>query len=156
VEGRRVGGRGGAPRGRDPRDRAGRRVGAGGDRPARGALVSGVVASRYRLIETLGGGGTSVVHRAEVAGGLLPGVAVKQLRPQFTWDAMLRRRFLREAELARTLDSPCVVRVIDSGEDDGVPFLVMELMRGDTLRRRLERERRLPEDDARSIFLALG
>jgi serine/threonine-protein kinase len=117
--------------------------------------VSGRVAGRYTLVETLGGGGTSVVHRAAVDGGQ-PDVAIKQLRPQFAADPMLRRRFLREAELARTLDSPHIVPILDAGEDQGVPFLVMELMRGETLRRRLERERRLPEDVARGILFGLG
>ena len=112
------------------------------------------VAGRYTLVETLGGGGTSVVHRAEVAGG--PDVAVKELRPQFAADQTLRRRFLREAELARMLDNPSIVRVLDAGEDQGMPFLVLELMRGETLRRRLEREHRLPKDVARSIFHSLG
>ncbi len=63
---------------------------------ARGEAVNRRIAGRYLLVETLGGGGTSVVHRAEVGGGL-PDVAVKQLRPQFAADPMLRRRFLREA-----------------------------------------------------------
>jgi serine/threonine protein kinase len=111
--------------------------------------------SRYTLVETLGGGGTSVVHRAQVAGGL-PDVALKQLRPQFAADPTLCRRFLREADLARRLDHPGIVRVLDAGEEGGMPFLVTELMQGETLRARLEREERLAPDEAVPIFTSLA
>ncbi len=62
-----------------------------------------LVAGRYRIVEPIGGGGTSLVFRAETVGGG-PDVAIKQLRPQFAADPSLRRRFLREAELSRQLD----------------------------------------------------
>jgi len=63
---------------------------------------------------------------------------------------------LREAELARTLASPAIVRVFDAGEDDGAPFLVLELMRGETLRGWLAQVGRLPEEAARAIFHSLA
>ena len=90
-----------------------------------------------------------------MAGGL-PDVAVKELRPQFAADPSLRRSFLREAELARTLDHPGVVRVLDTGEEAGVPFMVMELARGRTLRQQLDQDGRLEYERARSIFNGLA
>ena len=117
--------------------------------------MRGLVGGRYRLVETLGGGGTSIVFRAAQGGGL-PDVAIKQLRPQFAADPTLRRRFLREAELARTLDHPGIVRVLDAGEDGDVPFLVLELLHGETLHARLQRERSLLPVAAWPIFIALA
>jgi hypothetical protein len=117
--------------------------------------VTDIVANRYQLVAPLGGGGTSLVFRARpLAGGAE--VALKLLRPQFAVDPSLRRRFAREAELARGLAHACIVRVLDAGEHDGTPFLTMELMDGETLRQRLERERRLPLAAARSICIALA
>ena len=114
-----------------------------------------VLAGRYRIVEPIGGGGTSLVFRAEVVGGG-PDVAIKQLRPQFAADPSLRRRFLREAELSRQLDHPFVVRLLDTGEDAGVPFVVLELVRGETLRQRLDRDGKLPFGEARSTFIQLA
>jgi hypothetical protein len=111
-----------------------------------------VVAGRYRIIEALGGGGTALVHRAAVAGGG-PDVAIKELRPQFAADPTVRRRFLREAELSRQLDHPGIVRLLDAGEEDGVPFIVMDLVKGETLRQVIDREGKLPFGYARSLFI---
>ena len=111
-----------------------------------------VVAGRYRIVATLGGGGTALVHRAEVVGGGAD-VAIKELRPQFAADPALRRRFLREAELARPLDYPGIVRLLDDGEDGGIPFIVMELVKGETLRQFLDRDGKLAFGYARSLFI---
>jgi len=117
--------------------------------------VSRLVAGRYRIIEPLGGGGTSLVHRAAALDGG-PDVAIKMLRPQFASDPVVRRRFLREADLARKLAHPAIVGVIESGEEEGTPFLVMELMAGETLRARLQRDGKLAMDVAWPIFLNLA
>jgi len=114
-----------------------------------------IVAGRYRIVEALGGGGTSLVYRAEVEGGG-PDVAIKELRPQFAADPALRRRFLREVELSRRLNHPAIVRLLDAGEQGGVPFAILELVRGETLRQRLDREGKLALADARSLFIQIA
>jgi serine/threonine protein kinase len=114
-----------------------------------------VIAGRYRVVETLGGGGTALVHRAEVEGGGAD-VAIKELRPQFAADPALRRRFLREAELARELDHPAVVGLLDAGEDAGIPFMVLELVKGETLRQLLDRDGKLAFGYARSLFIDIA
>jgi hypothetical protein len=116
--------------------------------------VTGLLAGRYRIADPIGAGGTALVHRAVTDGG--QSVAVKQLRPQFAADPMLRRRFGREAELSRRLDHPGIVATLDAGEDGGVPFVVMELVRGETLRGRLDRDGRLALAQAQAIFSALA
>ncbi len=110
---------------------------------------------RYRIVAPLGGGGTSLVYRATPSDGG-PDVALKLLRPQFATDPALRRRFSREGELASALDHGCIVRVVERGEQDGAPFLVMELLEAETLRRRLDRETKLEPAAARSIVRALA
>ena len=96
-----------------------------------------LVAGRYQVLGELGGGGTSLVYSArDVTGG--PDVALKRLRPEFANNGSIKRRFVREAELTRRLDHPAIVRLLDVAEDEGAPLLVLELVRGRTLRQVLD------------------
>jgi serine/threonine-protein kinase len=76
---------------------------------------------RYRLERLLGEGALGLVYR-EVGG-----VAVKVLRPEWARDEIARARFLREAQLARRIQSRHVVPIIEVGEVEGVVYLVMPL-----------------------------
>jgi serine/threonine protein kinase len=114
-----------------------------------------VVAGRFELLAAIGSGGVAEVHRArDLRSGDL--VALKQLLPQLTADRAVSRRFVREAEAARALDHPGIVRVLEAGEADGRPYLAMELVDGEDLRRRLDREGHLPWPEARRIARALA
>jgi hypothetical protein len=117
--------------------------------------VSRLVAGRFELGSSLGSGGVAEVFRARdrVTGAE---VACKELLPQFAADRAVRRRFLHEAEVARRLDHPGIVPVLEAGEDGGRPYLVMELVEGQDLRRRLDREGPLPFEEARAIALAIA
>jgi hypothetical protein len=89
-----------------------------------------VVAGRYRLIETIGSGGTAAVWRAtDIETGA--DIALKVLRDGV--DPSLVERAQREAKVLEHLDHPNLVRVVDSGEDAGVPYLAMQLLEGETL-----------------------
>jgi serine/threonine protein kinase len=66
-------------------------------------------------------------------------VALKVIRPDLAASAEFRRRFLREARLAAAIEHEHIVTVYQVGEDRGVPFLAMQLLRGETLEDRLER-----------------
>ena len=114
-----------------------------------------LLAGRYLLGDQLGGGGTAVVYRARDEDTGRP-VAIKELRPQFASLGPARRRFLREAEIARSLDHPGLVPVLDSGEDGGRPFLVMELIEGETLRQLLARVGPLGPGLGRRIVMRLA
>jgi len=117
--------------------------------------VSRLVADRYEVLEPLGSGGVSEVHRArDRRTGEI--VALKELLPQFTADRALRARFLREAEVAGRLSHPGIVPVLDAGEPAGRPYLVMELVAGEDLRRRLDREGALPWPEAQRIALEVA
>ncbi len=100
------------------------------------------IAGRYRLDELLGKGGMGEVWRAEHL-TLHAGVAIKLIDPAATADPVALQRFMQEARAAAALQSPHVVRTTDFGIDDGVPFIAMELLQGESLQKRLEREKRL-------------
>jgi hypothetical protein len=109
---------------------------------------SGLLAGRYRLVERLGAGGMSVVWRGfdEVLGRQ---VAVKVLPPSTSTDPSFRRRLRAEAQAAARLTHPHITNVYDYGEAttvDGepVPYVVMELVDGESLAAILARVRMLP------------
>ncbi len=104
---------------------------------------------RYRIVEEIGRGGTSVVFRAEDLRHPRD-VAVKVLHPEVT-AVLSRERFLREIEFVASLTHPHILPLFDSGEADGLLFHVSPLLEGETLRDRLTRERMLPVDEALRI-----
>src|SRR5262245_51005490 len=116
---------------------------------------SSLLAGRYRLVDRLGAGGLSVVWRGcdEVLGRL---VAVKVLPPSTSADPSFRRRLRAEAQAAARLSHPNITNVYDYGEAttvDGepVPYVVMELIDGESLAAVLARVRKLPWQHAARI-----
>jgi len=91
-----------------------------------------LIAGRYELERELGRGGMAVVWLARDTELDRP-VAVKILAEHLAGDPEFRDRFLREARIAGRLAHPNLVRVFDVGEDDGLPFIVMEYVEGRTL-----------------------
>src|SRR5438132_4128840 len=94
-----------------------------------------VLGGRYELIEQCGAGGMAAVYRARDR-RLAREVAVKVPGPQYAQRPAFAERFRREAQAAAGLNHPNIVAVYDWGEDAdvGVHYLVMELMRGPSLR----------------------
>ena len=95
-----------------------------------------LIAGRYRIDALLGRGGMAEVYEG-YDDRLQRPVAVKVLRPDMAAREDVRNRFEFEARHAARLSHPNVVGVYDTGEDDGMPFLVMELLPGETLADRI-------------------
>ena len=93
---------------------------------------------RYRITGALGSGGMGAVYEAAHADSG-KAVALKVLARDLASDARCRARFLREAEAVSKIDHRSVVKIIDYGTDETVPFIVMQLLRGEDLGRRLSR-----------------
>jgi serine/threonine protein kinase len=98
--------------------------------------LSGRVVDSYRLVSRLGAGGTGQVYLAHDTKLDRP-VALKFLWPDLAADRDRIRRFRQEARAASSLNHPHIVVVHDFGELDGRPYIVTELIEGETLRRRL-------------------
>src|SRR5918997_4003643 len=102
-------------------------------------MNDGLVLDRYRLVERLATGGTAEVWRAHDEQLDRP-VAVKRLHPHLLPDEGSRKRLVAEARAAAGLSHPLVVGVYDVDATGESPALVMELVEGESLAARLERE----------------
>jgi serine/threonine-protein kinase len=109
-----------------------------------------LLGERYRLVRMLGSGGMGTVWEAEDQILGRP-VAVKVLSESLAAGERAVRRFEREARAAARLFGPHIAAVYDFGRSDGRPYIVMELVRGETLADRLEREGPLPPQEAARI-----
>jgi serine/threonine protein kinase len=91
----------------------------------------------YQIESLLGVGGMGIVYRA--SGPDNRPVAVKLIKEDYARDETFLRRFSREARIAQTVSNPHVVRVLDTGEHDGLPYLASVFIEGGSLEQRLER-----------------
>ena len=109
---------------------------------------------RYRVERELGHGGMAVVFLAEDLKHHRR-VAIKLLKPELS--AILgSERFLREIEIAATLQHPHILPLYDSGQAGGLLYYVMPFVEGESLRQRLAREQQLPLDAALQITREVG
>ena len=95
--------------------------------------IGRILGGRYRLEAVLGIGASAIVYRAEDA-TLERQVAIKILQPALAQDEAFLKRFRAEARAVAALNHPAILQVYDWGEEDGVPYLVTELLAGGTLR----------------------
>jgi hypothetical protein len=119
------------------------------------SAVPRTVDNKYRIEQLLGRGGMGAVYRARDM-RLDRLVALKVVRAELLGDPEARRRFRREAQIVARLQHPSIVAVFDYGTFvDGGAYLVMELVRGEDLRRVLQREGRLEPHRAVRILNAV-
>ena len=101
----------------------------------------------YRVLKVVGCGGMGVVFLAEDT-QLRRRVAIKAMKPEVAARPSARQRFLREAQAIAALEHDNVVTIHQVGEDNGIPFIAMQYLKGESLRSRLDREEKLTEEDA--------
>ena len=116
--------------------------------------LTAALGERYRVERELGHGGMAVVFLAEDLKHRRR-VAIKLLKPELS-AALGSERFLREIEIAATLQHPHILPLYDSGQADGLIYYVMPFAEGESLRQRLAREQQLPLDAAFQIAREVG
>jgi hypothetical protein len=102
------------------------------------ALANGTRLGPYEIVAPLGAGGMGEVYRARDT-RLDRTVAIKILPAHFADDAVRRQRFEREAKVISGLNHPNICTLHDIGHQDGVDFIVMEFLEGESLAERLEK-----------------
>jgi serine/threonine-protein kinase len=118
------------------------------------SLVIGQQLGHYRIEDVIGAGGMGIVYRARDTRPKLDRiVAIKVLTPDLRDDPELLRRFEREGRALAALNHPHICAVFDVGQADGIDFLVMEYVAGETLAERLTRSGALPVREALQIAI---
>ena len=111
-----------------------------------------MIGDRYEILEKIGTGGMSDVYKAKCH-KLNRNVAVKVLKQEFSENANFVSKFRIEAQAAAGLMHPNIVNVYDVGEENGVYYIVMELVEGITLKKYIEKKARLSYKEAISIAI---
>jgi len=106
-------------------------------------LEGRILANRYEILEKIGVGGMATVYKAK-DNILKRNVAIKVLRDEFTTDDEFIKRFNTEAQSAASLTHPNIVSIYDVGHEDNLYFIVMELIKGKTLKEIINEDGALP------------
>ncbi len=118
-------------------------------------LGIGTVLGGYRIEEVVGRGGMGVVYRAEQI-RLARSVALKVLAPEYANDASFRERFVRESQIAASIEHPNIIPIYEAGEIDGLLFIAMRFVNGTDLKTRLDRRGRLEPTYAVQLLSQVG
>lgn len=117
--------------------------------------MGNMIGERYEILEPIGTGGMSDVYKAKCH-KLNRFVAVKVLKQEFAENTEFVSKFRTEAQAAAGLMHPNIVNVYDVGEENGIHYIVMELVEGITLKRYIEKKARLSVKEAVSIAIQIS
>ena len=109
--------------------------------------IGKILGNRYEIIEEIGSGGMATVYKAKCK-LLNRFVAIKVLRDEFANDSEFIKRFQVEAQSAASLSHPNIVSIYDVGHEDGMHYIVMELIEGKTLKEIITEKGKLPWREA--------
>ncbi len=113
-----------------------------------------IIANRYEIIEKIGSGGTADVYRAKCH-KLNRYVAVKVLKREFSEDATFISKFRIEAQSAAGISHANIANVYDFGEENGIHYIVMEIVEGITLKQYIENKGALEYKEAVSVAIQI-
>lgn len=113
------------------------------------------ISDRYEIIDKVGSGGMADVYKAKCH-RLSRYVAIKILKPEYSNDKNFVTKFRGEAQSAAGLSHPNIVNVYDVGDDDGLYYIVMELVEGITLKKFIERKGKLEIKEAVGIAIQIA
>ena len=109
-------------------------------------MIGKLLGNRYEIIERIGGGGMSVVYKAK-CNVLNRYVAIKVLRDELTSDPEFIDKFKQESLSAASLTHPNIVNIYDTGIENGIYYIVMEYIKGETLKDYIKRMNSLDEQE---------
>jgi len=121
-------------------------------------MIGKILGNRYEIVEKIGGGGMALVYKAK-CNLLNRYVAVKVLRSEFTSDKDIIEKFKKESQAAASLSHPNIVNVYDVGEEGEIYYIVMEYIKGKTLKELIQEKEILTLEEianyTRQVALAL-
>lgn len=118
-------------------------------------MIGKVLGGRYEILEKIGGGGMALVYKAKCR-LLNRFVAVKILRSEFTGDEEFVKKFKRESQSAASLSHPNIVGIYDVGMEDDIYYIVMEYIKGQTLKELIKSKGALGVEYATNIALQIA
>lgn len=113
-------------------------------------MIGRVLGNRYEIIEKIGGGGMSLVYKAKCR-VLNRYVAIKVLRDELTSDPEFVAKFKQESLSAASLTHPNIVNIYDTGIEEDIYYIVMEYVKGETLKKYITKKGRLSEQETIKI-----
>lgn len=118
-------------------------------------LQGKVLGNRYVLLDKIGDGGMAIVYKARCQ-LLNRFVAVKILRHEYTADEEFIKKFKRESLAAASLSHPNIVGIYDVGEQDGIYYIVMEYVKGETLKEYIKKHIKINYEDTLKIVYQIA
>lgn len=118
-------------------------------------IIGKVLSGKYEILEQIGVGGMAYVYKSK-SRLLNRFVAIKVLKEEFAEDELFVKRFIAEAQAAAALTHPNIVSVYDLGKEDGINYIVMELLESRTLKDYIEKKGALSNEEIYKISIQIA